>query len=454
LADAHSSLILAKLNTPHIAALAHKYINGKVMNYIESVNIEGFWGERFLNFDFNDDVNFIIGINGSGKTTAVNIVVAALTANFTELDRLEFSKITIRLKSKSSRKKPSVVITKTNDEEMPFASIQYEVKESASDKPINFSLDDYEEQMMLRRYPRHIMEREIFRRQGFNVNSSLKRLVNVSWLSVNRASTASTEDERHESTVDLKLKELSNRLVRYFSTLGKLGSEQFENFQKEVFLSMLYRRSGKPFFSTAKEIDLETEKNALEGIFNQFKVAPKDFKNKLDSHFEALGKAKEKLESTDPALNITDISVLVGTERIDYIVDEWNRSIEKRRQIFEPRDTFLNIINSMMQRKTFSINSQNELQVTSQSGKNLPIHRLSSGEKQLLIVLGEALLQENKPWIYIADEPELSLHVRWQENLVENLRSINPNSQIIFATHSPDVVSVFDEKVFDMEKII
>tara|TARA_R110000868_G_C10967082_1_gene769239 strand:- start:8566 stop:9840 length:1275 start_codon:yes stop_codon:yes gene_type:complete len=423
------------------------------MNYIESVDIEGFWGEHPISFNFHDDVNFIIGINGSGKTTAVNMVVAALTADFSELDRLEFSKITIKLKSKGSRKKPSVTISKKPNKEGPFPSIQYEIKESASDKPITLSLDDYEEQMMLRRYPRHILEREIFRRQGLSVNSTLNKLVNVSWLSVNRSSSNIEEDERGESTVDSKLKELSNRLVRYFSTLGKQGSEEFENFQKEVFLSMLFRKSGKPFFSTAKDIDIEEEKSALEGIFNQFKVKQKDFKSKLDGHFDALSKAKEKLSSDNANLNTTDISVLIGTERIDYIVDEWTKSIEKRRVIFEPRDTFLKIINSMMQRKEFSINSQNEIQIITQSGKTLPIRRLSSGEKQLLIVLGEALLQENKAWVYIADEPELSLHVRWQESLVENLRAINPNSQIIFATHSPDVVSVFDNKVFDMEKL-
>jgi len=105
----------------------------------------------------------------------------------------------------------------------------------------------------------------------------------------------------------------------------------------------------------------------------------------------------------------------------------------------------------MMQRKKFTINDQNELQVITQSGKNLPIQKLSSGEKQLLIVLGEALMQEKKCWVYIADEPELSLHVRWQESLVGNLRSINPNAQILFATHSPDVVSHFDANIFDME---
>lgn len=424
------------------------------MNYIEKVTIEGFWGERTLTFDFNDDVNFIIGINGSGKTTAVNIVVAALTADFSELDSLEFSKIEIKLKSKNSRKKPSVLITKNNTKEQPFASIEYEIKESARDKPHTLSLDDFEEQMMLRRYPAHILERELYRRHGSNIASILKKLVNVSWLSVHRASASRNEDDRYESTVDRKLKELSNHLVRYFSALNMKGSELVENFQKTVFLSMLYRKNSKGLFSEVKEIKLEEEKKALESIFNQFQVPSKDFQSKLNSHFDALKIAKNKFfGESNEKLSTPDISVLMATERIDYIVDEWNRLLEKRKAIFEPKDTFLAIINSMMQRKEFSINSQNELQITTQSGKNLPIHRLSSGEKQLIIVLGEALLQGKRTWVYIADEPELSLHVRWQENLVENLRAINPNSQIIFATHSPDVVSIFNDRVFDMEKM-
>ena len=106
-----------------------------------------------------------------------------------------------------------------------------------------------------------------------------------------------------------------------------------------------------------------------------------------------------------------------------------------------------------MQRKVFSIDEKNELKITTQSGKDLPLKLLSSGEKQLLIVLGEALLQQNEACVYIADEPELSLHVKWQESLVDNLLNLNPRAQIIFATHSPDVVSRFGDRVFDMEKL-
>ncbi len=355
------------------------------MNFIDKVTVDNFWGEHSLEFDFHDDVNFIIGINGSGKTTVINLIVAALTADFTELDRLEFSRLEIKLKSRESRKKPTIVISKKSLKQGPFSSIEYAISNSSSKKPTVYNTEDYEEQMMLRRYSRHILEREIYRRHGRSISSALSKLVRVSWLSVHRADPDSSDsrDEHFESTVDRRLKQLSDRLVRYFSTLGKQGSAELENFQKTVFLSMLYRKGWEAFFSVAKEMDLTEKKEALQGIFEQFSVPEKDFKSRLDAHFEALAKAKKKIESPaeQTGLSTGDISVLIGTERIDDIVEEWRKLLERRHKIFQPRDKFLEIVNSMMQRKTFDIDNQNELRVTTQSGKNLPIYRLSSGEK-------------------------------------------------------------------------
>jgi len=65
-----------------------------------------------------------------------------------------------------------------------------------------------------------------------------------------------------------------------------------------------------------------------------------------------------------------------------------------------------------------------------------------------------SLLQESRPMLFFADEPELSLHVGWQEKLLPSLRTLNPNSQIIVATHSPDIVSIYGKQVIHMEDII
>ncbi len=100
------------------------------------------------------------------------------------------------------------------------------------------------------------------------------------------------------------------------------------------------------------------------------------------------------------------------------------------------------------------LTASNELQFVSRTGKTLKAQMLSSGEKQLLILLSETLLQRGQPAIFIADEPELSLHVLWQEKLVASLRALNPSAQIIAATHSPDIVGVLSDKAIDMETII
>ena len=127
---------------------------------------------------------------------------------------------------------------------------------------------------------------------------------------------------------------------------------------------------------------------------------------------------------------------------------------QKKNEINKPKLTFITEINSLFQRKEIFINEKNELLIKTQSGKIFTLSNLSSGEKQLLIILGESLLQENSNHIYIADEPELSLHVEWQEKLVSSLKNVNPNSQIIFATHSPDIVGQFSKSVIKVENAI
>ena len=66
----------------------------------------------------------------------------------------------------------------------------------------------------------------------------------------------------------------------------------------------------------------------------------------------------------------------------------------------------------------------------------------------------EVLLQEGRNLIFIADEPELSLHVLWQEKLLKALRALNENAQLIVATHSPDIVADYSQNVVDMKNII
>ena len=71
----------------------------------------------------------------------------------------------------------------------------------------------------------------------------------------------------------------------------------------------------------------------------------------------------------------------------------------------------------------------------------ISILALSSGEKQLLYILLTVFLQNHEPSILLLDEPEISMHIYWQRELISIIRELNPNCQLIIATHSPTIIS-------------
>ena len=422
------------------------------MNILDSVNIEGFWGSKRISIDLHKDVNFFIGVNGSGKTTVINLIAATLLADFKTLDRIDFSLIRLELSEVGGRRKPVIEIEKRQDEDSPYQNIIYRIKEKSSDKFKEYSLDEFEEETLIRRRisPRHYQM--YMRKMNRGILSKLQSLTNTSWLSIHRATSDErlSEEESYESSVDLKLNQLGQSLASYFAVLSSRVSDEIAEFQRNLIVSLLTEQEETAVLTSVSKLDLEKEKKSLEEIFSKLKISAT---RKLEKHFINARKALEKLNKKEP-LDITELMYLIGSYRSHRVVQDWNELLEKQAEIMKPKNTFIEMLNELFQRKSVQINDRNQIEVTTESGKRFSIRGLSSGEKQLVIILGEALLQQSSPWIYIADEPELSLHVSWQENLISNLRALNPNAQILCATHSPDIVSTFSSNVFNMEEEI
>jgi len=118
-------------------------------------------------------------------------------------------------------------------------------------------------------------------------------------------------------------------------------------------------------------------------------------------------------------------------------------------------DDFFSIIDSFFQKTNKRIQLTENKNIVFQNGSSqLETSQLSGGEKQLLIILFQAFLQEGKPRVLLLDEPEISLHLKWQFKLIETIRSINPNCQLIVATHSPSIFGKgWGDKVVDVETL-
>ncbi len=136
---------------------------------------------------------------------------------------------------------------------------------------------------------------------------------------------------------------------------------------------------------------------------------------------------------------------------LDYQVDIGNRMIrilseggpaaqQEAMKVSKPKTVFQDIIDDLFGETFKTIDRQsNELRFV-QYGEELSPYCLSAGEKQVLIILLTVLLQNERHCVLLMDEPEVSLHVEWQQRLVRIIRGLNPNVQIILTTHSPAMI--------------
>lgn len=103
-------------------------------------------------------------------------------------------------------------------------------------------------------------------------------------------------------------------------------------------------------------------------------------------------------------------------------------------------EKFFDLINSLFSStgKTIDIDDKNRV-VFLKGGHIIEMERLSAGEKQILLLLFTLFLMEDKPTVLLLDEPEISLHIEWQDRLIQLMSELNPNCQIIMTTHSPNI---------------
>ena len=133
---------------------------------------------------------------------------------------------------------------------------------------------------------------------------------------------------------------------------------------------------------------------------------------------------------------------------LDYQVNIGNRIIaelqqgnaEAAQRLSQKKTRFQDIVDDLFQDTgKHIVRTENEIRFT-QIGEVLTPYLLSSGEKQMLIILLTVLVEDDQHYVLFMDEPEVSLHIEWQKRLIDLILELNPNVQIILTTHSPAVV--------------
>lgn len=166
-------------------------------------------------------------------------------------------------------------------------------------------------------------------------------------------------------------------------------------------------------------------------------------------NLDAMGKLNTALGDLTTELDLQ--LFFLQRKYLDYQVNMGNRIIQalqsgepdaaaQAQALSEPKKKFQDIVDELFADTGKKIvRTANEIQLT-QMGETLMPYQLSSGEKQMLVILLTVLIEDRQPYVLFMDEPEVSLHVDWQQRLIDIILELNPNVQIILSTHAPAVI--------------
>jgi len=149
-----------------------------------------------------------------------------------------------------------------------------------------------------------------------------------------------------------------------------------------------------------------------------------------------------------------DYQVNIGNRIIAVLQSGAADAAEKAAALSAPKKLFQDLIDRLFSDTGKKIvRTENEIRLT-QLGETLLPYQLSSGEKQILCILLTVLVEDNQPYVLFMDEPEVSLHFEWQQQLIDMIVKLNPNVQLIMSTHSPAVImDGWSDKVSEVSDI-
>ena len=420
---------------------------------IKHVSIEKLWGIKNISTDFDPNVNIFIGSNGSSKTTFLNLIEAVLVCDINTFMNIDFECIYLEFQS----------------EEIGFVKVQRYYTEEAPAIRYTFINDEVYEiicsEMLLRPYARN-KQKDIY----LILKEKLSRITSISWLSINRDNFSFSEVDRGreyidriKNLVDLKIQELVKKLLVYQLQLESEANKDAIKFKEEVLSLMLYNETFDNYnennIKNFESTDIESMKRALYKAFNKLGVAKVDKNELIQNHINKIKEVISRISVNSSAILFKDVFILSLINRTLSVIEISKEHEIKTANIFAPMFRFWKCLQGFMPSKKFNLNNdgKGELLIDLLEGDNvvqqINVTSLSSGEKQLFILLTEALLQRKVSHLFIADEPELSLHIEWQRNILSALLELNPNAQIIVATHSPEVAGGFPDKIINMRNI-
>ncbi|MDO4666510.1 MAG: AAA family ATPase [Streptococcus sp.] len=450
----------------------------------EIKSLHGFFN---YNVKLNEDITFLYGENGSGKTTVLSMLDHVVSGEIYKLFNYNFKKITVFFKENEmehSNKNDKVEIhLKELNNKRPFTkkiSINFKDEEEIIDYERDYSneVDYFENSFEFRKrfFDIHKLPKKI--KDSFNyvflplnrLNYQIKDLDrrdvrilrnkfvhNSDFIFNNSESMLPIEKlvEKSVSKINYKINSLNDKIrqdiLKSALEMSKANvdlDEFFKYFAKDDLIS-----------------DLEDTKKRYIKLLGELKTTlTPDQEGEYNEYFDDLINQVTTNEISNDNPQLSSLSAqLYGTYveliRIKKLIKIYEDIEEKILELKTPINDFLKFTNNFLKdgkdEKEIKISPFGEVYfITNYTKDRIKLKNLSSGEKQIVTLISNLIFKVDKSkfTIFIVDEPELSLHLSWQNKIVDTIHEINGNMQLVFATHSPEIVGRYTSKSIELEK--
>lgn len=439
---------------------------------IRKLSVSKLHGHISFELSFNDSLNILYGKNGRGKTTILHII-----ANLLELDFPRFSKINfeeIKIENSQGR---VVCLNKTSKSELPIITID--------DREVSYGRDNEE-----------LSEFEASELREILGSYSTYLPAFRSVLERSRNSYRYSSRDRHASD-DFIEKEL--KILRDAHIGGKFSPMLTGNLrEKAINIAEKTIRCREWFGGFIPIIRYPSILDVEQGLDQEWRLAQIEINSREENMFrdffvnifKSISLIDTKSDNIDVKQMVNEIRILIlGQEdflsgesgeiletiyehteninnndsRISNLLDVYRIALKERKlareEILQDLRAFEAAVNSFLDGKIFSIQSvdrkrfspRSPVNIEHNGGQQYGLSALSSGERQIITMLYSASRTPFSDGIFLIDEPEISLHVDWQRNILGQICKLHPDRQIIVCTHSPEVGADFLEWTQDFE---
>ncbi|SSU02608.1 AAA family ATPase [Acinetobacter baumannii] len=397
--------------------------------------------EESITLNFHDDLNILSGRNGAGKTTILKLMWYLISGNFD--------------KAVAEIKFNSAILT--TDKYQLNVEVNYDEKEN----PLKSSLILKNKNILKNFEEDEVLTQLITSKKNKEIAWFLTQYIDSSFFMptfrmIEGGFTTEKYDIQHdvlkEFYLDINKDNDYNDIAIALYKLSKNLSKQ-----NHLFITSI----------SAKDIDIFLVKKYAE-IMKKVNVTQGESVSLLSNKIKLMfrnGNHLDTLKSIDKKLEVLRNEINVLNEPLDKLKSSINHFMPQFKVGFDEKVYFNRIDDTNVDEEleeseveigyTYEYDNSYEYEETSEviePTNQLTINNLSAGEKQLLTFVSYNIFHNDT--IFFIDEPELSLHVDWQNKLFSLLKEQNPSNQFIISTHSPFIYSLFPDKelIIDADK--